>query len=472
MVRKYLVIVALGVCLLAAVACADDATNVAPTASPFRERIPEPIAALPEGSLIVQDENPIGYPRLFAVSVAESKQIGKGPSVSVSPDGRTLAAIEYDAENYRWQIRMLSSTGEELAVVEAPSAGAALNAGLPYLHWSPDGDRLSYTLADGPDKGHVYIMNRDGSSQRRLTSEAGYYASVGWTADGRLLVSDAGTTLVAIGEASEKLRLPPDRGPAAFTISSDGKKVAIQAGDYEHGLELWLIDLETGSSRLLADMGGNVRHRGHGLYVSAGVPPHGRLDSTYALFKGPPPVAWSPDSARIAYYRSLVGPGDAFSSELRVVDLQSGEDIGVTEEGSWQAAWSPDGRYLVEPTESALVLHDTQGETRRLEMRYAKQVSWSGSGVLVAIAAGGVSLIDPETGAVISAVTDDGRPAYGGNAAYGSWVWSPSERYLAFSTISDIYTKGSVQVLDSVSGAVTLVLNQQSFVPVGWLAGD
>ncbi len=472
--RKDSAILALVVSLLVAIACEDGATNVASTPTPFGQRVPNAVANLPEGALIVQDESPIGYPRFFALGRQGAEQIGKGPSISVSPDGRALAAVEWDSDYSRWRIRLLSVDGEEQAVIELAPAPTAVNAGIPYLLWSADGERLAYTVADEDqtDKSQVYVVDSDGSGQRRVTSAPDYYSPIGWTSEGRLLISAPGRLLLG-GERTEEMPLPANLAQGGSTLSPDGTKAAIQAGDYEEGLELWLLDLDTQALRLLADMGGNVRTAAEDLYVFAGVPPVARARSTDLLLKGPPPVIWSPDSSRIAYLRSLVGPSSAVSSELRVVDVGSGEDILITEEGGWLPAWSPDGRYLVAPTETSMLLRDSQGQTRNFDMPYAlKQATWSSSGTLVAITAAGIRLIDPETAAERSAVAGDGKPVYGGNAAYGQWVWSPSGRYLAFSTISDQYTKGSVYMLDSNSGTATLVLDRQAFVPVGWLAGD
>ena len=52
--------------------------------------------------------------------------------------------------------------------------------------WSPDGQKIAFTSrrdASGLWGGSIYVMNADGSAQRRLTRGAGFV--VGWSRDGR-----------------------------------------------------------------------------------------------------------------------------------------------------------------------------------------------------------------------------------------------------------------------------------------------
>ncbi len=182
---------------------------------------------------------------------------------------------------------------------------------------------------------------------------------------------------------------------------------------------------------------------------------------------------WSPDSRRIAYYRSENDTNGALASELRVVDILSGEDIAVTGDATWQAAWSPDGRYLAEPTHEAqgILLLRPDGSTAVLNVR-ANNLLWSASGTLIAVDPGGINLIDPDSGEAREVLRADGDKVYGAGLRGEAGVWSPDGRYVAFATskLSHRNANSSLYVLDAQTGDVTLIVEEGSFRPVAWLS--
>ena len=59
--------------------------------------------------------------------------------------------------------------------------------------WSPDGRRIAFvSRRDG--QGRSYVMNADGSGQRRLTRDARYLATPAWSPDGRKIAFEGGPT--------------------------------------------------------------------------------------------------------------------------------------------------------------------------------------------------------------------------------------------------------------------------------------
>jgi TolB protein len=116
---------------------------------------------------------------------------------SFSPDGTRIAFMGHDGADYDIYVAELA-TGEVTRLTEAPGSD-----GWPV--WSPDGSRIAFAserddclhatdaercwTADEPGEHHdVWVMNADGSAQRRVTPEFGHF--VAWSPDGsHLLVS-------------------------------------------------------------------------------------------------------------------------------------------------------------------------------------------------------------------------------------------------------------------------------------------
>ncbi len=477
--------------ILGAVACGDGAPQqAAPTPSAtssaidFSALAPEPVGPVPQGVLVVQKESQSAT--TFGIAADGSIiNYGQGVHFVTSPDGRSVAVVKRDGSNQPSGVGIVTADGREVFEVQTPQASHGADPiFFPTLLWSPDGSRLAYTLSDGAntEQSWVYTVSTDGSGRRRITDEAGNYYLIGWTGDGQILVHSGGG-LVLMGTKSRDLPLPEEvqsyDSYLAFEISPDGRYVAIYGGDLENNLALWVLEVESGRSWLVADMGYIAAQPASGLYVSAGIPLGLEGAETDDLvLKGPPPVIWSPDSRRIAYYRiayyrSRSDEGEGYASELRVVNVESGRDIGVTQDPSWLAAWSADGRYLAEPAHEAgnVVVLSPDGSTAALDVR-ADQISWADGGKLIAAQPGGLSLVDPDSGEIREALTAEGAKIYGAQIWGEAGIWSPDGRYLAFATSKRYHRKAdsSLYLLDGQTSQVTLVVEGGYYQPVGWLS--
>jgi len=462
--------VALLAASLLAAGCKDSESPAQKTPSPSTPTAaqPEPVGPVPEGVLLVKRQ---GAPdTTFGIGsdggVAERR---KGFNYLVSPDGEHAAFLRGASADRASEVVMLNAGGKEMFAHRGAQPGR--DSTYPQVLWSPDGHRLAYTLPDEavPSTNHVYTVSAESGGRRQLSENAGSYSLIGWTADGRLLVQE-NATLALMGGKSEPLALP-DGLPALgeVQISQDGRFVAFTVGNLGEARQLWLLDIDSGDSRLLAEMGQLARRPADGRYVSAAPPAAPLPDAATAMLKGPPPVAWSPDGKRIAYYTTEMIESNTLTSELRVVNVETGEDVSVTNEGGWAAAWSPDGRYLAESAgkRGGVVIMGPGNDVRTLDVQ-AFRLLWSAGGKLAAVGDGSVSLVDPETGDAQEARTPEGT-AVAGARGWGT-IWSPSGRYLAVVTGEDeALRNGSLFIVDTGTAEATLVLDKGSFFPVAWL---
>jgi Tol biopolymer transport system component len=119
--------------------------------------------------------------------------------------------------------------------------------------WSPDGKKIAYMsiVRDENDKRHweIFVMNADGSDQKRVTycNKAG---SPSWSPDGKKILYSGNTddnensaVFMMNADGSEKKRLT--NNPAvdiAPSWSRDGRKIIFQRGTSEEDMDLYIMN--------------------------------------------------------------------------------------------------------------------------------------------------------------------------------------------------------------------------------------
>jgi Tol biopolymer transport system component len=139
---------------------------------------------------------------------------------------------------------------------------------LPYVPltavWSPDGRRIAYvrrvrTRPSGPDYGNreIYVMNADGSGQRRLTHSAAYDAEPAWSPDGRKIAFRSGRdgnreiyVMNADGNGKRNLTRNPARDGSP-SWSPDGRRIAF-VSNRDGRLEAHVMNADGSGQRSLA----------------------------------------------------------------------------------------------------------------------------------------------------------------------------------------------------------------------------
>ena len=194
-------------------------------------------------------------------------------SVSLSPDGERVALVSnLGGVPQAWTVAARGGWPVPLTALDDPVRG---------VMWSPDGRWLALTVAPGGGvRSQVHVVRPDGTGLRRLTAGGGETnVRNGWSRDGRLLLATS------------------ERSGA--------------------GMDVLLVDPDTGRRRHVADLGGV-----------------GRLTDV------------SPDG-RHAVIERVRQRGD---SDVVVVGLESGGEVALTPHAgpatNGSACFSPDGRWV------------------------------------------------------------------------------------------------------------------------------
>lgn len=179
----------------------------------------------PDGKRLAFTSTRDGLSKIFVMNADGSGQerLTKDDRIeygaSWSPDGRHLVFFSSPKDTGAKELRILNLASGTLAVV----AGNGRDKGPSSPTWSADGGRIAFTGTDDKGKSQVWIVERDGSGLREVSSRFS------------------------------------ERNKAFAALSPDGKRVAYIA-DMRGGADLIVTDLQTGGSKNLTANGTAAKH--------------------------------------------------------------------------------------------------------------------------------------------------------------------------------------------------------------------
>jgi Tol biopolymer transport system component len=174
--------------------------------------------------------------------------------------------------------------------------------------WSPDGRKIAIVGNDSK----IFVMNADGSEQRRLTSSSGIENHPAWSPDGRKVAFVRDGVYVVNADGSEAQRLTRI-GASSLAWSPDGSRIVF-ARETRSSSEIYVVNADGSGQRRLTRITG----------------------SNFVPFSSP---AWSPDGKRITFVRN---------GQVWVMNAAGSGQRRLTLEGApnFNPAWSPDGRRI------------------------------------------------------------------------------------------------------------------------------
>jgi TolB protein len=329
--------------------------------------------------------------------------------IAWSPDGRKIAFVGVGDDG-----------NTDVYVVRADGLGKQRLTHHPGVDgnpaWSPDGRTIAFTRRPrewgaGTFRTHIYVMNADGSRQRRLT-EGNVHFSVAWSPDGQKMAFERPIPqaeelylMNADGGGQRRLTRNPARDKDAYW-SPDGRQILFERGGVRR--RIWLMNADSSGQRSLTP----------GAHVQSSNP------------------AWSPDGRTIALTRNA---RDA-RAHIYVMNADGSEGRRLTQRGG-SPAWSPDGgkiafdggqRPRVDRTlpRGIFVMSADGGERRRLT-QLGGSPAWSPDGKMIAF----LRSAAPGTDTELVVMTADGsrkRTLMRGDESLPSqgtrFAWSPTPK--------------------------------------------
>lgn len=294
--------------------------------------------------------------------------------------------------------------------------------------WSPDGRQIAF-VSDRMVNPAIYIMNADGTGQRRLTYHISEDKDPDWSPDGQQIAFIYGHDIYVMHADGSELTLLsriPELVASLPRWSPDGRQIAfisfISGPDNSIDYALYVINADGSGQKRLTDSVANSATR----FVTD--------------------FHWSPDSRQIAF-DCWCGPQGGVNTYVMNADGSELTELAndeMTNSSSESPSWSPDGKRVVFDSGSGgntdiySINPDGNGLTKLTNSHDYFAPFWSPDGKQIAF------FSDPPPDLNVHIMNADGssqRPLLSATDTghIESFSWSPDSRQIAFVYHSDIY---------------------------------
>ena len=295
-------------------------------------------------------------------------------------------------------VDMTSDATYEIDIASNSMAAASTSQ----YSWSPDSRwiayRVNYYDLDLETENYAaYVVEASNGAHPRLIYQ-GFTSTLQWMPDSHEVVyrSEDGHYRFNIFTGSTDQLLLPHFEYESW--SSDGMYASVQLNPLNIGenAELRIYNTETGEMRSLANayqiLYNHFSPDGHwiayewdnrwwGERISVvNLATERNVDIAGAEFGEIDYWIWSPDSTMITY-TIPIRIADKRRTELRVVNIETGEDRLITEDGHYYLTWSPDTQWIAYQSGSSLFAQHLQDGTVREITDIERVIGWRPEGI-------------------------------------------------------------------------------------------